>query len=101
MRAGQFTTLLAVLLAAVMGLAVLAGSASAANVSGKVFDDFNSNGLQDNDADGGAVDNGMVNVTVRAYNAANAVVASTTTDATGAYTLAAPAGAVRVEVQMP
>jgi uncharacterized repeat protein (TIGR01451 family) len=85
-----------------LGLAVAAPSAVAADVSGKVFQDFNSSGIQDANAATGAVDPGIPGVTVKAYDATGAEVASATTDATGAYTLAPLPGAqVHVAVQPP
>jgi LPXTG-site transpeptidase (sortase) family protein len=67
-------------------------SADANTISGTVFTDYNDNGIR------GAGDTGVSGVTVTAYNAAGAVVATTVTDATGGYTLAIPNGTqVRIE----
>ncbi|MCC6299155.1 MAG: sortase [Anaerolineales bacterium] len=61
-------------------------SADPNTVSGTVFTDYNDNGVR------GAADTGVAGVTVTAYNSANAVVATTTTNALGNYTLAIPDG---------
>lgn len=89
-------------------LTPLSSVAAATNqVTGVVFEDFNSNGVQDsgltiNNAGSGsvgvAVDQGVGGVTVTAYDA-NGNVAGTTTSAapSGAYTLDLPAGSYRIE----
>jgi subtilisin-like proprotein convertase family protein len=67
-------------------------SADPNTVAGTVFTDYNDNGVR------GAGDTGVPGVTVTAYNAAGAVVASTVTNAAGNYSLAIPNGTqVRLE----
>jgi len=67
-------------------------SADPNTVNGTVFTDYNDNGIR------GAGDSGVSGVTVTAYDATNAVVASTTTNTSGNYTLAISDGTqVRVE----
>ena len=67
-------------------------SADPNTVSGTVFTDYNDNGVR------GSGDTGVSGVTVTAYDSTNAVVASTTTNATGNYTLTIPNGTqVRIE----
>lgn len=67
-------------------------SADPNTISGTVFTDYNDNGMR------GSGDTGVSGVTVTAYDSTNAVVATTTTNATGNYTLAVPDGTqVRVE----
>jgi|GEM_PF-3114746 len=85
---------------AAAGLA-LPASASAATVSGTVFNDFNTNGVLDTSATGGAVDRGVAGLTVRAIGADGTLVATTTTGADGGYSLAAPDGPVRLELSVP
>lgn len=69
-----------------------------AQISGTVFRDMNSNGIWDLS---NPAEPGEYGVTVKAYNATNACVATITTDASGAYNFSpaqAPAGtAVRLE----
>lgn len=70
-----------------------------AQVSGTVFKDFNFNGTQQ--TSGFPTEPGMYGVTVRAYNSANVLLATKTTDVAGAYNFTAgeiPSGtAVRIE----
>ena len=67
-------------------------SADPNTINGTVFTDYNDNGMR------GSADTGVAGVTVTAYDATNAVVASGTTDASGNYTLSIPDGTqVRVE----
>lgn len=67
-------------------------SADPNTVSGTVFTDYNDNGAR------GASDSGVAGVTVTAYDSTNAVIASTTSNASGNYTLSIPDGTqVRVE----
>jgi subtilisin-like proprotein convertase family protein len=67
-------------------------SANPNSVSGNVFTDYNDNGVR------GAGDTGVAGITVTAYDATGAIVASAVTNATGGYTLAIPNGTqVRVE----
>ncbi len=63
-----------------------------ADVEGKVFRDFDANGTQQ------TLEPGVAGVTVTAYDASNAVVATTVTGTNGNYTLSLSAGPVRVEV---
>ncbi len=88
-------------------LQTLPVAAATNQVTGVVFEDFNSNGVQDtglvlNNAGSGqvgvAVDQGVGGVTVTAYDASGAVAGSTTSTApSGAYTLNIPAGSYRIE----
>jgi len=76
-------------------------------ITGVVYHDFNSNGRRDtaatlpNDGSGSigaAIDAGLANVTVTAYDAAGVQRGSATTSATGAYTLSASGtGPYRIE----
>lgn len=80
-----------------LGTAILAG-----NITGRVFQDFNGNGAYDTSAgttaQPAAVDAGVANVTVTAYNAAGAAAGTTATAANGTYTVAATGtGPYRVE----
>ncbi|MBL7787278.1 MAG: hypothetical protein JNM36_15335, partial [Chitinophagales bacterium] len=77
-----------------------------AQVSGTVFHDYNSNGIQDitgtiSVEDGNtmptAIDAGISGVTVSAYAANNLLITSTTTSTNGTYTLAGVNGSVRIE----
>ncbi|WKZ49508.1 MAG: sortase [Anaerolineales bacterium] len=67
-------------------------SADPNTVSGTVFTDYNQNGIR------GSSDAGVSGVTVTAYDPTNAVIATTTTDVLGNYTLNIPDGTqVRIE----
>ena len=67
-------------------------SADPNTISGTVFTDYNDNGMR------GSGDTGVAGVTVTAYDATGAVVATSTTDGLGNYTLSIPNGTqVRVE----
>ena len=67
-------------------------SANPNTVSGNVFTDYNDNGVR------GAGDTAVAGITVTAYDATGAVVASAVTNASGGYTLAIPNGTqVRIE----
>lgn len=74
-----------------------------AQVSGTVFKDFNFNGTQQ--TSGFPIEPGMYGITVRAYNNANVLLATKTTDVAGAYNFTAgeiPSGtAVRIEFIAP
>lgn len=72
------------------------GQAAAATITGKVFQDFNGNGLRDtnrtinNSATGTvgvAIDRGIAGIVVTAYNSSGAVSATATTDDQGNYSL--------------
>ena len=68
-------------------------------VQGKVYRDFNANGVFDSTASYKEV--GLTAITVTAYNSANTVVGTTTTNATGNYTIPSVSGALRVEFSLP
>jgi len=74
-------------------------------VSGRVYQDFASNGTYDTTVSGGvAYDRGLEGVTVTAYDSTGAVVGTATTAANGTYTLTATNAAtadVRVEFSLP
>jgi SdrD B-like domain/Secretion system C-terminal sorting domain len=75
-----------------------------AQISGTVFKDFDNDGVFDNTATSFPYEKGAPNVIVNVYNAANALVATTTTGATGTYNFTAgavPAGSYRVEFVTP
>jgi SdrD B-like protein len=72
-------------------------TAAAAQITGTVFRDFNANGVRDNSAS--FAEPPLAGVTITAYGAANTAVATATSNAAGAYTLAVPSGTqVRLEV---
>ena len=77
-------------------LLTLPALAAAAPISGTAFEDFNDNGTRDS---GPAVDSGVGGITVTAYGADGAPVASATTAADGTYTLNVPDAAGRVRVE--
>lgn len=80
-----------------LGLCVVSGfSAQAQSISGTVYRDFDSNGERTQNGPGGYSEPGIAGVGVMAFNAANAVVASTTTSASGGYTLNTGPGRFRV-----
>ena len=70
-------------------------------ITGRVFQDFNSNGIRDTTvAIGRAVDVGVAGIEVRGFDSSGAVVGSTSTGADGTYTLAITSAAtalIRVE----
>lgn len=76
-------------------LIILLPSVLTAQVQGKVFRDFNSNGVFDSTAT--FVEVGLSAVTVTAYNAAGTSVGTTTTNATGNFTIPSVSGALRIE----
>lgn len=81
---------------------LLPAGALAASVSGTVYDDYGMLGVQNVNPSNGQIDNGLPGITVTAYNAANKVLATAKTNATGDYKLSGlPTGAVRVEVEIP
>jgi len=89
-------------LAAAAGAAavlLVPAAAHAADVSGTVFRDYNSNGAIDPGSSGTAKDTGLAGITVNAYDGSGALAGSAVTSASGAYTLALPSGDYRVEVE--
>ncbi len=72
---------------------------AAGNITGTVFQDFNSNGTQDTAGTlGTAVDKGVAGITVNAYDAGGNLQGTTTSSASGAYTLTATGtGPYRIE----
>ncbi len=82
-------------LAAVLFL-VLLKTGLFAQISGTVFRDFNANGIKENITD--FDENGMAGVTVIAYSSSGAIVGTTTSSATGSWSLPAVTSfPVRVE----
>jgi uncharacterized repeat protein (TIGR01451 family) len=80
--------------------------AATGSASGRVFRDYNLNGVFNTSvANDTATEVGISGVTVRAYDSTNAVVATTTTSASGQYTLsyntATSSNAVRLEFDAP
>ncbi|MEN9609711.1 MAG: hypothetical protein RLZZ628_525, partial [Bacteroidota bacterium] len=67
----------------------------AAQIQGKVFRDFNANGAFDSTTTFKEV--GLKGILVTAYNAMGTAVGTTTTNATGNYTIANVSGALRIE----
>ena len=76
-------------------------NSEAATFSGRVFQDFNGNGIYDTSGgttqDPQAVDEGVPNVTVSAYNTSGALVLSTTTGSGGTFSLTVADGSYRLE----
>ena len=70
-----------------------------AQVSGTVYNDFNQNSVQNPTAS--PAEKGLAGVVVNAYNAANTLVGTATTDATGAYTITPATGNLRIEFIYP
>jgi hypothetical protein len=67
-------------------------------ITGRVFQDYNSNGLYDTASGLNSIDTGVANVTVTAFDPAGANAGFTVTDASGNYTLnASGTGPYRVE----
>ena len=79
-------------------LAVSAASASAAAVSGRVFNDFNTNGVFDTNENAGAVDVGVSGLVIQAFTGTDTLVGTATSGTGGAYTLNLPATRVRLEL---
>ena len=79
--------------------------AAAGNVTGTVFQDFNSNGVNDSAAIlGVAQDIGVEGVAIRGFDSTGALVGTTVTGTGGSYTLAVTAAStndVRVEFEIP
>ena len=71
-------------------MALPPASASAANVSGRVFNDFNTNGVFNTDANAGAVDVGVSGLTIRAFTGTDTLVGTATSGAGGKYSLSLP-----------
>ncbi|QTR50272.1 SdrD B-like domain-containing protein [Candidatus Thiothrix anitrata] len=69
----------------VLGATLLIPNAAFADISGKVFRDFNANGVFDTSANFSEV--GFAGATVKAFDATGTQVATTTSGADGAYTL--------------
>ena len=68
-------------------LAWTPASALAAQVSGRVFNDFNTNGVRNTDKNAGAVDVGVGGLTIRAFTGTDTVVGTAQTAPDGTYTL--------------
>ncbi|MFM9905879.1 MAG: SdrD B-like domain-containing protein [Pyrinomonadaceae bacterium] len=67
-------------------------------ISGKVFQDFNGNGVFDNTTGLNSIDSGVAGVTVNAYDGSNNFCGTATTDAVGGYSLSATGtGPYRIE----
>ena len=75
----QFSTLL------LAGLCLAISASTQAQISGTVYRDYNGNGSRQTVAP--TIEPGVGGVVVNAYNSGDALIASTTTDAAGAYTL--------------
>ena len=73
-------------------------SQAAGAISGTVFRDYNGNGLKENS---NPVEPGVGGITVNAYNAAGALVATAVSAANGTYTTPAVTGNVRLEFIIP
>jgi hypothetical protein len=84
---------------------VVSATGNSGTITGKVFQDFNSNGSIDTTvAIGVAVDVGVAGIVVRAFDSTGAEVGSTTTGANGTYSLSVTGAAttsVRVEFSIP
>lgn len=84
---------------------LVSATGNSGTISGKVFQDFNSNGSIDTTvAIGVAVDVGVAGIVVRAFDSTGAEVGSTTTGANGTYSLSVTGAAttsVRVEFSIP
>lgn len=74
---------------------LLAPSVLKGQIQGKVYRDFNANGVFDSTATFKEI--GLSGITVTAYNAAGTSAGTTTTNATGNYTIPSVSGALRVE----
>jgi uncharacterized repeat protein (TIGR01451 family) len=99
--------LLAVAVACAFALSVPALAAASINgtVAGTVFVDYNANGVKDPGsnvaASASATDAGVENATVSVVDSTGAVVGTTTTDATGAFSLSVTAATAEVRVEVP
>jgi len=76
-------------------LSVVVSSWLSANITGKVYRDYNLNATQD------TLEPGVEALVVKAYDAAGATIATTNTDAAGEFTLNTGAGDYRVEITKP
>jgi hypothetical protein len=85
-------------LAVMCVLASVPASASAAEVSGRVFNDFNTNGVFDTDETLGAVDVGVAGLTIHAFTGTNTLVGTATSGPGGTYRLSLPDEKVRLEL---
>ena len=81
-------------------LACIPASASAAEVRGRVFNDFNTNGVFDTDANAGAVDVGVNGLIIQAFTGTDTLVGTATSGPDGAYTLNLPDTRVRLELNV-
>ena len=81
-------------------LACIPASASAAEVSGRVFNDFNTNGVFDTDENAGAVDVGVSGLTIQAFTGTDTLVGTATSGPGGTYTLSLPDTRVRLELNV-
>ncbi len=80
---------------AIVGILSLISNSVNAQVTGKVFRDFNSNGSIDSTAS--YKETGQIGVIVKAYNSAGAEVGTATTDSKGKYTILGVSGPLRIE----
>ena len=67
-------------------------------MSGRVFNDFNTNGVLNTDKNAGAVDVGVGGLTIRAFTGTDTLVATAQTAPDGTYTLNLPDTRVRLEL---
>ncbi len=90
---------LSIALGALVGAAALTAPAHAGTITGVVANDFDADGQRDAGAFATANDAGIPGLIVRAFGPDGAQVASATTAAGGAYSLAIPAAVTRVRVE--
>lgn len=83
-------------LIALVSMPILAFLPAGSDITGKVFRDFNGNGILDTGI-ANYTEDGVPGVTVTAYNAAGTSVASVVTGSDGSYALTAGVGEFRVE----
>ena len=76
-------------------LSIVLSSASMADISGTIYDDYDQDGVRN------PGELGIFGVQVAAYDASNLLIDSVTTDSAGQYTLTTGAGAYRVEFTLP
>jgi uncharacterized repeat protein (TIGR01451 family) len=81
-------------------LAGFAASASAATVSGLVFNDFNTDGVFNTNPNDGAVDVGVGGLAINAYTGAHTLVGHTVSGSDGTYSLTLPNTRVRLELEI-
>lgn len=84
------------ILTALVSMPMLSFLPADADITGKVFRDFNGNGILDTGITG-YTENGVPGVTVTAYNATGVSVASVVTATDGSYALTAGTGEFRIE----